>query len=446
MNHNFEVLANPLVNGNNNLWGPSLIDVQAGTMLIISASQNTEDPVKIQNRAKELDGPDGKLGGNSSAYSPNNLVKDADFPTHALVGKVGVSEQFLIGYGTTYHVKESGKLFLSINDQESAFTDNSGKFDVSVIVRTGTITTIAGTGTAGSNGDNGPATNAELNGPSGIAVDNKGNILITEYRGRRVRKVDSSGKITTYAGTGVEGNSGDNGPATHATFRTPSSVAVDKFGNVLITDGYGDRVRKVDSSGTITAFVGGGSGRQFSRLWGIAVDSSDNVYFCETDSSPGVHKVNTSGHVSDVLGSDKVRWPSGIAVDKKGNLFIADSWKHRVLKVDSSGKITTYAGTGSSNYSGDNGPATSAELKSPAGLAVDSVGNLYIADKSNHRVRMVDSRGIITTVAGDGIPGSLGDGGPATSARINSPNDVAIDQNDDLYIVDSVSHRIRKVQ
>jgi sugar lactone lactonase YvrE len=259
-----------------------------------------------------------------------------------------------------------------------------------------------------------------LNGPSGVAVDVFGDIFIADQQNSRIRKVSASGIITTVAGNGTYGFSGDGGPATSAELNGPSGVAVDASGDIFIADSYNNRIRKVLASGIITTVAGNGI-RGFSGDGGPATSAE--------------------------LGT-----PGGVAVDGSGDIFVADTGNSRIRKVSPSGIITTVAGDGVpvlSTYvfmSGDGGPATSAELNAPSGVAVDAFGDIFIADSGNDAnfVREVSASGIITSVAGNGIQGFSGDGGPATSAEL-SPWAVAVDGSGDIFIADSYNNRIRKV-
>ncbi len=332
-----------------------------------------------------------------------------------------------------------------------------------------TITTIAGTSTAGYSGDGGLATSAQLNYSQGVAVDNSGNIFIADQSNHRVRKVDTSGNISTVAGTGTPGYSGDGGLATSAQLWQPSGVAVDSSGNIYIADYTNNRVRKVDASGNISTVAGTGtpgySGdgglATSAQLWqpsGVAVDSSGNIYIADYTNNR-VRKVDASGNISTVAGtgvagysgdgglatSAQLKNPNGLAVDSSGNIFISDQTNNRVRKVDASGNISTVAGTGTQGYSGDGGLATSAQLNYPSGVAVDSSGNIFIPDYGNHRVRKVDASGNISTVAGTGASGYAGDGGLATSAQLNHPIGVAVDSSGIIYISDYTNSRIRKL-
>jgi uncharacterized protein (TIGR03437 family) len=270
------------------------------------------------------------------------------------------------------------------------------------------ITTVAGDGAGGFSGDNGPAIGAALYSPQGLAVDSAGNLYIADLANNRIRKV-SNGVISTVAGNGTPGFSGDGGLATAAQLDQPYAVAVDSAGNLYIADCWNHRIRKV-SNGVISTVAGNG-----------------------TPGFSGDNGPATSAQLSD---------PAGVAVDSSGNLFIADMFSNRIRRV-SNGAITTVAGNGTQGFSGDNGPATSAQLSNPYAVAVDSAGNLYIADMANSRIRKV-SNGAITTVAGGGTQGLGGDGGPATSAQL-SASGVAVYASGSPLIADSGNNRIRQL-
>jgi sugar lactone lactonase YvrE len=334
-----------------------------------------------------------------------------------------------------------------------------------------TIATVAGNGTQGHTGDGGSATSAELAGPGGMALDSAGNLYIADYYNNVVRKVDTSGNISTFAGNGTQGYSGDGGPATSAELYYPAGVALDSAGNLYIADSRNSVIRKVDhTSGNITTFAGnhtnghsgdGGPATSAQLYWpdGVALDSAGNVYIAEIYNSD-IRKVDhTSGNISTFAGngvfaysgdggpatSAALNEPGGMALDSAGNVYIADTNNSVIRKVDSSGIIHTFAGNGGFAYSGDGGPATSAALQFPIGVALDSAGNLYIADTSNNVVRKVDTAGIIHTVAGSGAFGYSGDGGPAASAALKGPDGVVLDRAGNLYIADSANNVIRKV-
>ena len=331
-------------------------------------------------------------------------------------------------------------------------------------VSNGVITTVAGNGTGGYSGDNGPATSAELEYPFGVGVDSAGNIYIADFFNNIIREV-SNGVITTLAGNGTQGFSGDNGPATSAQLNRPYEVAADSAGNIYIVDTGNSRVRKV-SNGAITTVAGNGfvgyggdngpaTSAELFYPQGIAVDSAGNIYIADTNNYR-VRKVS-SGEIVTVMGngtygfngdngpatSAQLGSPSGVVADSAGSLYIADTFNNRIRKV-SNGAITTVAGNGNTGRGGDNGPATSAQLYRPYGVATDSAGNVYIADTINNLIRKV-SNGVITTVAGTGAYGSSGDNGPATSAQLFYPYGVAVDSSGDLYIADTANYRVRKV-
>ncbi|MGE7271105.1 fibronectin type III domain-containing protein [Brevibacillus panacihumi] len=331
------------------------------------------------------------------------------------------------------------------------------------------IDTVAGLGSPGYSGDGGPATSAEMNYPTGVAVDSSGNLYIAEYANNLVRKVDASGQISTVAGTGSLGFSGDEGPATSAQLNRPYGVAVDDSGNLYISDYFNNRIRKVDASGKISTvagtgtrgYSGDGGPATLAQLYyptGVAVDSSGSLYIVD-NANNRIRKVDTSGQISTVAGmgtsgysgdggpatSAQLNYPNGVTVDSNGNLYIADSSNHRIRKVDTSGTISTVAGNGNLGYSGDGGPATWYTLNGPTGVAVDGSGNLYIADNSNNRIRKVDVSGMISTIAGTGKDGYSGDGGPATSAQLRSPYGVVVESNGNLYLSDGRNHRVRKL-
>jgi sugar lactone lactonase YvrE len=273
------------------------------------------------------------------------------------------------------------------------------------------ITTVAGNGNYGYSGDGTNATNAKLALPYKVAVDAAGNLFIADTDNNRIRKVDTNGIITTVAGNGDGRYSSDGTNATNAGLYSPEGVAVDAAGNLFIADTDNNRIRKVDTNGIITTVAGNGNGGY---------------------SGDGTNATNVGLYS-----------PAGVAVDVAGNLFIADTYNSRIRKVDTNGIITTVAG-GGTNYAGYNGAATNAGLYSPAGVAVDAAGNLFIAEAANNVIRKVDTNGIITTVAGGGNDG-LGDGGQATDASLNYPWCVALDATGNLFIADTENYRIRKV-
>jgi trimeric autotransporter adhesin len=332
----------------------------------------------------------------------------------------------------------------------------------------GIISTVAGNGTAGFSGDGGPATSATLNGPFGVAVDSQGNIFIGDTSNHRLRKVRTDGIITTVAGNGVVGYSGDGTLGTQTSLNRPMGIVFDSAGNLYIGDCTNRRLRKLTPAGIISTVAGNGStgfsgdgglaiSASFRNVMDVAIDGAGNLYIADFGNHR-IRKVSTSGIVTTVAGngvagysgnggsatSASLNKPTGVAVDSAGNLYISDSENHQIRKV-SSGIINAIAGNGSRN--GDGGLAARARLDEPYALIEDTVGNLYICDRWQHVVRKVSaSTGVITTIAGiSGTMGFSGDGGPATAAMLAAPWDMAFDASGNLYIVDALNNRIRKI-
>ncbi|MFE5832735.1 RICIN domain-containing protein [Streptomyces sp. NPDC056488] len=331
------------------------------------------------------------------------------------------------------------------------------------------ISTIAGTGAGGFEGDEGPAVSARLNYPYGIAVDGAGTLYFSDHGNHRIRKVTADGTISTIAGTGTAGYKGDNVPATSAQLNWPRDVAVDGEGTVYIADSSNHRIRKVTADGTISTVAGtgragfGGDGglatsAQLNNPFGLAVDGTGVLYVAEYNGHR-VRRITADGKISTIAGtggagskgdggpaaSAQLNRPQALAVDGAGGLCIADSDNHRIRKVAADGTISTVAGTGTAGFGGDGEQATSARLNSPLGVVVDGAGALYVADSGNHRVRKVAADGTISTAAGTGAAAFGGDDGPAASAPLNNPVGLAVDRAGALHIADQVNHRIRKV-
>lgn len=332
------------------------------------------------------------------------------------------------------------------------------------------IETAAGTGRSGYNGDGIPATAAHLAYPVGVAVDSTGKLYIAEEANYRVRKVDPSGVITTVAGTGQSGHDGDGIPAVEARLRRPAGIAVDGAGNLYIADSFDHRVRRVEPGGVIATVAGTGAGgyngdgipATGARLrvpTGVAVDPAGNLYIADSGNQR-VRKVDPGGIITTVAGTGGygsyregipaveayLARPYGVAVDHRGNLYIADANNHVVRRVDPGGVITTLAGTFGPGFNGDGIPAVNALLLGVTGVTVDPAGNLYIADTGNSRIRKVGPDGIISTVAGTGEGGYNGDQIPAADAHLAYPTSLAFDTAGHLYIADRLNNRIRKVE
>jgi len=345
----------------------------------------------------------------------------------------------------------------------------SAKDIFSYIQMSGIISTIAGNGNDGYSGDGGMATSAQLSYPTEVAFDSNGNMYIADTWNGRIRKVGPAGDIKTIAGNGNKGYSGDGGVATSASLNYPEGVTIDSCGNMYIADCENQRIRKVNTSGIISTVAGNGirgysgdggvaTSASFDYPRGVAFDTSGNMYIADS-SNNRIRKVDTFGNIQTVAGNGRygysgddgtatmaeLRSPFSLAFDNKGNMYIADSGNSCIRKVDLSGKITTVAGTGVGGYSGDGGAATSALMYCPAGIAFDQSGNLYIIDLSIARLRKVDTLGNISTIAGTGTLAYSGDGGNAFTAELYYPRGVAVDANDNVYIADTNNQRIRKV-
>ena len=333
----------------------------------------------------------------------------------------------------------------------------------------GTINTVAGDGNFTTLKDGGPATSADLNLPFGLAVDGVGNLYIADSQHYRIRKVDAqTGDISTIAGTGTQGDTGDNSPATAADIGIPDGLAIDGAGDLFFADEAENVVRRIDgATGTITTvagtgaegFYGDGGAATAAHLdapAGITVDGNGNLYIADTVNNR-IRRVDTaSGLITTVAGggtgsdggpasSASLNLPYGVAFDATGNMFIPDSGNNRIRRVDAAtAAISTVAGTGAQGFSGDGGAPTAAALYSPFAVAIDPAGNLYIADTQNYRVRKVVN-GVIDTVAGDGAKAYGGDLGSATAAGIYAPFFIFLDSSGSLYVAEYYDHRIRKV-
>jgi uncharacterized protein (TIGR03437 family) len=364
------------------------------------------------------------------------------------------------------------------------------------VTRGGVITTFAGTGTPGFSGDGGSASSAQLNSPYGLAMDGVGNLYVADLGNARVRVIGTDGNITTIAGGGalMPGGSSEGSAATMIALGAPRNVALDGHGALYISDFGGHRVYRVDLSGpfngaggnnALTTVAGtgapgvaGDNGAAIRALLaypaGLALDRFGALYIADSQNHL-IRKV-AGGIISSYA---RAVTPTGMVIDGFGTLYVADPGAGQILafpmnappaaygsgaldltfgadgylyasqistvvRVSFAGASLIVAG-GGSLASGDRGPATSALLNHPSGVAADALGNIYIADRDNHRVRKVAADGTITTVVGTGIVGNIGDGGIATQAQLNSPSSVALDTNGNLYIADTGNHRVRKI-
>ncbi|HEY1552243.1 MAG TPA: hypothetical protein VGG28_30660 [Kofleriaceae bacterium] len=478
------------------LFTPNGIAVDGAGDLFIADTQN--------ERIRRVDATTGDI----TTVAGNGMPGDT--------GDFGAAIAAELSYPAAVAVDGLGNLYIA------DMTNNR----VRLVDTTGTITTVAGNGAADFGGDGSAAVDAQLNGPSGVAVDLQGNLYIADERNNRIRRVDIDGIITTVAGdcagTCAPTFGGDGGPATSATLDQPFGVAVDHLGNLYIADTFNERVREVDAAGTITTIAGmampgdAGDGgpatdSQLDNPEAVAVDAAGDVYIADatndrireiaattatiaTAAGNGTHiagggaatctpldfpqaervdaagnlyiaddghiwLVDAGGVITPLAGDGVIGYsgdggsatvaelgdPADLALDAQGNIYIADDTNSRIRRVDLNGIITTVVGTGTPSFGGDGGPAIDAEIFGPSGLAFDAQGNLFISDRDNNRIRRVDTAGTITTIAGTGSAGFGGDGGPATSAALFSPGALAFDASGNLYVVDVLNERIRKI-
>jgi len=313
------------------------------------------------------------------------------------------------GFATSAELYHASAVALDVSG--NIFIADVGNNVIRKINTTGIISTVAGNGTQGYSGDGGPATLAQLNTPGGIVCDTLGNLFITEYNNNCIRMVNTMGIISTIAGNGIAGYSGDNGPATAAEINVPVAITIDHFGNLYVADRSNNRIRKINTAGIISTVAG----------------------------------IGTNGYNGDggSATAAELYLPCGVALDALGNLYIADQYNHRVRQVNTSGIISTIAGNGSAGFSGDGSSASLAQLNYPGDVVVDALGNLYITDQVNNRVRVVNYAGIMSTIAGNGNHGYSGDGGPAIAAELYYPLGISLDSSGNLYIADQQNNRIR---
>jgi sugar lactone lactonase YvrE len=333
-----------------------------------------------------------------------------------------------------------------------------------------TITTAIGTGDAGAALDGEQALQTRLRGPFGVAVAPDGAIVFSDTLNHVIRRMAPNGTVTTIAGNGTFGFDGDGGSATQATLGVPYDVAVDSQGNVFFTDPYHRRVRRISANGIITTVAGtgnygdsglgsAGTAADLKAPYGITVDKSGNVYFTDAGTCR-LLKLDTGGVLTAIAGTGSpgfsgdgspatgasLNLPQGVTVDGNGVLYVADWENQRIRRISATGTITTVAGIGSRGFSGDGGPATVAHLNGPYGLAVDANNQVYVSDWDNQRIRRVGTDGTITTVAGTGAAGTTGDTGPALSALLNGPAGLAIASDGSLLVADYYNNRIRRLR
>src|ERR1039457_4705676 len=370
---------------------------------------------------------------------------------------------------------------LALDKASNLYIADSKNNRVRIVSAAGIINTFAGTGQTSPGGantfnDGGLATNALLRLPGGVAADTNGNVYIADTGDNLIRKVTTDGLINSIAGDSYGSYKGDAGPALTAELHSPEDVAVDSSGNVYIADSANAVIREITASTGIINYIAGnvstttgptigysgdGAAANLAGLvtpFALALDSSGDIFLAENGDSR-IRKIDSKGNISTIAGTGTagfggdgsagskalLGFPTGVAVDSSGNVYIADSLNLRIRKLASGGNIGTVAGNGNYSYSGDSGQATSAQLNTPQAVAVDSSGNLYIADTVNNVVRKVTAGGVISTIAGNGTAGSAGDGGAATGAQLNSPQGIAVDASGNVYVADTQNARVRKI-
>jgi len=346
----------------------------------------------------------------------------------------------------------TGKITVQVGTQTAASLNDF------VYVPVGVVSTLAGSGTKGF--ADGAGTAAQFSYPTGVAVDASGNVYLADQENHRIRKITAGGVVSTLAGSGIDGFADGTGIA--AQFRYPTGVAVDASGNVYVADNNNNRIRKITAGGVVSTLAGSGiygfadgtgTAAQFSSPSGVAVDASGNVYVADQDNHR-IRKITAEGVVSTVAGSGSAgfadgtsaaaqfQYPYGVAVDATGSIYVADLYNHRIRKITAGGVVSTLAGSGIDGFADGTGAA--AQFRYPAGVAVDVAGNVYVVDQINNRIRKITAEGVVSTLAGSGTKGFAD--GTGTAAQFSSPYGVAVDATGSIYVADTNNHCIRKIQ
>ena len=326
-----------------------------------------------------------------------------------------------------------------------------------LVANQGIVTTLAGSGVQGF--ANGTGTDAQFQWSYGLAVDSSKNVYVADGSNYRIRKITSSGVVSTFAGSGTEGTA--NGTGTGAQFSYTEGVAVDTSGTVYVADSSNNLIRKITSAGVVTTLAGStqgsadgtGAGAQFYEPSDIVVDASGNLYVTDAENHR-IRKVTQAGVVTTFAGSGAIGsadgtgtsaqfvYPESIAIDSTGNLFVADMFGNTIRKITTVGVVTTFAGSGVAGFA--DGTGTNAQFYSPAGIAIDSANNMYVADKSNNRIRKITPAGVVTTIAGSGVAGFAD--GTGTNAQFMTPTGIDVDSTGTLYVADAQNYRIRMIK
>ncbi|QWV97167.1 putative Ig domain-containing protein [Geomonas nitrogeniifigens] len=410
------------------------------------------------------------LDGNGNLFiadTNNNVIRRVD-PAGIITTVAGTGMASYSGDGPALAAALNAPADVAVDPSGALIIADRGNYRVRKVAG-GMMTTVAGVGWWGSIGDGGPATEAALTFPSGIAVDQAGNVFIADESNHKVRMVDASGIITTVVGTGEPGYNGDGLHRTVTQLQAPRGVAFDPQGRLLVVDSNNNRVRRVDATGIVTTVAGNGewafsgdggpaTAAALQQPWGVACDPNGNIIVADT-ANFRIRSVDFLGNISTFAGNGTLSWtgdggpasaaafssPGSLAMDQAGHMYIADVGNNRIRRIDSYGTVTTFAGTGIAGYGGDGMPAATATFANPTGIALDAAGNLYVADSGNNRIRKIDSAGVVSTVAGNGVGGYNGDGMPAIFSSLDRPVGVTVDALGNIFIAEFDGNRVRKV-